>query len=96
VDVAVDIALNEEVIDGFCVLVLAGVGCSEDGADTDCVLVYEFDGFLGVDDIAILCAVDVLFLDIEVSAGFLEAFQLELRITPTEFLPPSKPGQQSS
>lgn len=73
VDVAVEVALFEKVVNGFNVFVLASVGEAEDGADADCVFVDEIDGFFGVDDIAGGCAVDVLLFDVEVAGGFLPA-----------------------
>jgi hypothetical protein len=71
VDVHVNVALNQEIVDGLCVLVLASVGGTQNGADTDGVLVDKVDGLLGVDYVAVLGAVDVLLLDVEVSASFL-------------------------
>lgn len=55
----VNVALDQEVVDGLGVLVLASVGGTEDGADTNGVLVNQVDGLLRVDNVAVLCAVDV-------------------------------------
>jgi hypothetical protein len=71
VDVDIDLALNKEVVDGLDIFVLASVCGSEDGADADGVLIAEIDALLGVDYVAISCAVDVLLLDVEVAARFL-------------------------
>jgi hypothetical protein len=73
VDVYVNVTLNQEIIDGLCVLVLAGVCGSQDGADTNGVLVDKVNGLLGVDYVAVLGAVNVLLLDVEVSASFLHS-----------------------
>ena len=72
-DRAVDFLLDQEVVDGFDVLVLAGVGGADDGADTDRVLVDELDSFGGVDHVAVFGAVDVAFFDFEVAGGFFPA-----------------------
>jgi hypothetical protein len=74
-NIAVDVALNEEIVNSLCVFVLASVSSSEDSANTDGVLVNEVYSLLGVDDVTILGAVDILLLDIEVPAGFLSAGQ---------------------
>jgi hypothetical protein len=71
VDVDIDVALNEEVVDSLDVFVFAGVGCSKDGADSNSILIAEVDALLGVDYIAFSCAVDVLLLDVEVATRFL-------------------------
>lgn len=71
VDVDINITLNQEIVDSLCVLVLAGVCGTQNGADTDGVLVDKVNGLLGVDYVAVLGAVNVLLLDIEVSASFL-------------------------
>jgi hypothetical protein len=71
VDVNIDVALNEEVIDSLDVLVLASVGRAENGTDADGVLIAEIDALLGVDYVAFGGAVDVLLLDVEVAARFL-------------------------
>lgn len=55
----VNVALDQEVVDGLGVLVLASVSGTEDGADTNGVLVDQVDSLLRVDNEAVLCAVDV-------------------------------------
>jgi hypothetical protein len=69
----VKVALDQQVVDGLCVLVLAGVGRAENGADTNGVLVDEIDSLLRVDNVAILGAVDILLLDIKVTSSLLPA-----------------------
>lgn len=70
-DVDINVTLNQEIVDSLCVLVLAGVCGTQNGADTDGVLVDKVNGLLGVDYVAVFGAVNVLLLDIEVSASFL-------------------------
>ena len=72
-DGAVDLLLDQEVVDGFDVLVFSRVGGADDGADTDGVLVHELDGLLGVDHEAILSAEDVTFFDLKVAGGLFPA-----------------------
>lgn len=55
----VNVALDQQVVDGLGVLVLASIGGTENGADTNGVLVDQVDGLLRVDNVAILCAVDI-------------------------------------
>ena len=57
----VNVALDQEVVDGLSVLVLASVGGTENGADTNGVLVNQVDSLLRVDNVAVLGAVDVPF-----------------------------------
>lgn len=54
----VQATLNQQVIDGLDILILACVGGSEDAADTDCVLVDKIDSLLGVDHVSLLGTVD--------------------------------------
>ena len=70
-DWAINASLNQQIVDLLGVLVLSSVSSSKDGADTDGVLVDKVNGLLGVDYVAVLGAVNVLLLDIEVSASFL-------------------------
>lgn len=70
-DVYVNVTLDQKIVDGLCVLVLAGVCGTQNGANTDGVLVDKVNGLLGVDYVAVLGAVYVLLLDVEVSASFL-------------------------
>ena len=62
VDRAIDVAFNEEVVDGFDVFVFTGIGGADNGADADCVFIDEVDGFFGVDYITLWGAVDILVL----------------------------------
>jgi hypothetical protein len=71
VNINLDVALNEEVVDSLDVFVLASVGRSENGTNSDGVLIAEVDALLGVDYISLGCAVDVLLLNVEVPACFL-------------------------
>jgi hypothetical protein len=71
VDINLDVALNKEVVDSLDVFVLASVGRSENGTNSDGVLIAEVDALLGVDYISLGCAVDVLLLNVEVPACFL-------------------------
>lgn len=77
-DIAVNLALDEEIIDSFSVFVLAGVSGSENGTYSNCVLVDKVHSLFGIDHVAIFGAVDVLLFDIEVPAGFLQEIQLGL------------------
>ena len=69
----VKVALDQEVVDGLGVLVFASVCGTENGANTDGVLVDEVNSLLRVDNVAILRAIDILLLDIEVTSGLLPA-----------------------
>jgi len=73
VDRAVDAPLDKQVVDGLGVLILAGVSRAQDGADPDRVLVDQVHRLLRVDDEAVLAAVHVLLLDIEVTRRLLPA-----------------------
>jgi hypothetical protein len=71
VDRNVNVALNQEVVDGLGVFVLASVGGTKNGTDTNGVFVDQIYRLLGVDYVAVLCAVDVLFLDVKVTSSLL-------------------------
>jgi hypothetical protein len=73
VDWDVDVFGDEEVVDFLDVFVFASVGCAEDGADADGVLVDEGDGFFRVDHVAGVGTEGVAFLDVEVAGGLLPA-----------------------
>ena len=69
----VDIFGDQKVIDGLNIFVLASVGGANDGANANSILVDQVDGLFRVNHIAILCAVDVALLDVEVPRCFLPA-----------------------
>lgn len=73
VDRHIEVLLNQQVIDSLDVLVLARVRGTQDGADTDGILVNKVDRLLGVNDVAVGRAVDELLLDLEVAGGLLPA-----------------------
>ena len=73
VDGAVDLLLNEKIIDRLDILILASVGCANDGTNTNGILVDEVDGLFGVNDVAVLSAEDVTFLNFEVACCLLPA-----------------------
>jgi hypothetical protein len=60
VDPNVEVAFNEKVVDSLDILVFACVGCANNGADTDGVLVNQIDTFLRINDPSLFSAVDVL------------------------------------
>lgn len=72
-DWAVDILLDEEVIDGFDILVFTGVCRPDDRTDTNSVLIHQIDGLCRINDVAILGAEDVALLDLEVASCLLPA-----------------------
>ena len=57
---AVNVLLDQKVIDTLDILIFAGVSCANDDADADCVLINECDGLFGVDHVAVGCAVHIL------------------------------------
>lgn len=59
---AIDILLDEQVIDGLHILILSGISGPNDGADTDRVLVDETDRLFRVDDPASLGAINISIL----------------------------------
>lgn len=71
VDGAVNATLNKQVVDGLDVLILTSVGSTDNGTDTNCVLIHQIDSLLGVDDKAGSGTVDVLLLNIKVASGLL-------------------------
>ena len=73
VDGAVNFLLNQEIIDCLDILVLAGIRCANDGANTNGVLIDQVDGLFGVNHVAVLSAEDVTFLNFEVACGFFPA-----------------------
>lgn len=60
VDAHVQVLRDQEVIDCLDILILASIGGANDGADADCVLVYQVYALLGVDNVAVGSAVHVL------------------------------------
>ena len=73
VDGAIDLLLNEEIVDCLDILVLASVSCANYGANTNGILVDEVDGLFGVNDVAVLSTEDVTFLNFEVACCLLPA-----------------------
>ncbi|KAI6756732.1 hypothetical protein HG530_011330 [Fusarium avenaceum] len=65
----IDITLNEEVVDGLDILVLAGVGSSENSAHTDGVLVTQINSLIGIHNESIRRAVDELLVNLKVASG---------------------------
>jgi len=57
---AIDVLLDQKVIDSLNIFILAGVSCANDDADADCVLVNECDGLFGVNHVAVGCAIHIL------------------------------------
>jgi hypothetical protein len=60
VDADVEVTFDEEVVDGLYILVFACVRCANDGTDTDGVLVYQIDTFLGINDPSLFSAEYIL------------------------------------
>jgi hypothetical protein len=73
VDRAIDVPLDEQVIDLLGIFVLSSESCAENGADTNSVLVNQVDSLFRVDHISLGSAVDVLLLDVKVASGLLPA-----------------------
>ena len=70
---AINVLLDKQIVDSLHILVLSRVGCTNNGADTDGVLVHQVHSFLWVDDISVRGTVDVSLLDIEVASRLLPA-----------------------
>ena len=69
----IETLLLEKVVEALDILILASVGGTQDSADTDGVLIDEFDTLLGVEDIAVLGAVHEPLLNVEVASSLLPA-----------------------
>ena len=72
-DGAVDVLLNQKIVDRLHILILASVGGTNDSADTNSVLINEVHGLLGVNNVAVLSTVGIAFLAFEVASRFLPA-----------------------
>lgn len=67
VDGTVNVFGDQQVVDGLCILIVAGVRGSEDRHDTNGVFIHQRHGRLGVNDEALPRAVDVLFVNLKVA-----------------------------
>ena len=59
-DANIEVTFNEEVVNGLDILVFARVRSANDGTDTDGILVYQIDTFLGINDPSLFSAVYIL------------------------------------
>jgi hypothetical protein len=73
VDDGVNVSLDQEIVNGLGIFVLSSVGSTENNTDTNGVLINQVDSLLGIDDVSVGGAVDVLLLNIKVSGGLLPA-----------------------
>lgn len=69
----VEAPLDQQIIDGLDILILASVGGTENDTDTNGVLIDKIHGLLGVNDISGRSTVDIFLLDLEVSGCLLPA-----------------------
>jgi hypothetical protein len=65
-DWAINALLNEEIINGLDILVLASVGCADNSTDSNCVLINQVDGLLWIDYETLGCAENILLFNVEV------------------------------
>ena len=72
-DWAVDVLFNKEIIDGFDVLIFSSICGSNDSTNTNGILIHQFDGLCGINNVAIFCAEDVALLNFEVASCFFPA-----------------------
>jgi hypothetical protein len=72
-DRAINVPLNEQVVDLLGIFVLASESRAENGANTNGVLVNQVDSLFRVDNVSLRSAVDVLLLNVKVASGLLPA-----------------------
>lgn len=72
-DWAVDVLLDEEVVDGFDVLVFSGICSSDNSTNTNSIFIHQIDGLRRINHVAILSAEDVALIDFEVASCLLPA-----------------------
>lgn len=72
-DRTIDLLVDQQVVDGFDVLVLARVRGPQDRTNANGILVHQVDRFFRINHIPRLRAVDIFLLDIEIPRCFLPA-----------------------
>jgi hypothetical protein len=72
-DRAIDLLLDQQVVDGLDVLVLARVRCPQDRTNANGILIHQIDRFFRINHVPRLRAVDIFLLDIEIPRRFLPA-----------------------
>ncbi len=70
-DGAIDVLLNQKIINGLDIFVFPSVGRPNDSTDTDGILVNQVDRFLRVDHVAIFGAKTIAFFNFKVACCFL-------------------------
>ncbi len=66
---AIEVLLDQQIVDGLDIFILARVCHAQDDANADCILIHSFDRLFWIDNIAILRAVDIAFLDVQISCS---------------------------